>query len=277
MTEPRHARLEPYLAPLAAFLALLIWEGLGQAGLLPRYIIPRPSEIGLAFYRDRQLLFFHLGVTLKESLIGLGLAVLLAWLLALLMDLVRPLYRVLYPFFVLTQTIPTIALAPILVLWLGYGILPKVLLIVLTTAFPLLVSILDGFRHCDPDMQNLLRLMRASPLQVLWHAKIPAALSYFYAGLRVSVSYAFIAAVVAEWLGGFEGLGVYMIRAKKLFQYDTMFAIIVLISAISLLGMRLVQYSEVLALPWKHPERRKKRQNTKQVTGAAPASNNKEV
>ena len=99
-------------------------------------------------------------------------------------------------------------------------------------------------------MLTLFSLMRANPWQILWHFKIPVSLPYFYAGLRVSVSYAFITTVVSEWLGGFEGLGVYMIQSKKLFQYDTMFAIIILVSIISLLGMKLVDISEKYVIKW---------------------------
>ena len=171
--------------------------------------------------------------------------------MAVLMDSLGWLNDLIYPMMVVVQTIPTIAIAPILVLWLGYGILPKIVLIILTTTFPIIVSILDGFRHCDKDMLTLFSLMRANPWQILWHFKIPVSLPYFYAGLRVSVSYAFITTVVSEWLGGFEGLGVYMIQSKKLFQYGTMFAIIILVSIISLLGMKLVDISEKYVIKWK--------------------------
>lgn len=133
--------------------------------------------------------------------------------------------------------------------------MPKIVLIVLTTTFPIVVAILDGFRHADEDTIQLLQLMSASKWQILWHVKIPTSLSYFYAGLRVSVSYAFIAAVVSEWLGGFEGLGVYMIRSKKVFQYDTMFAIIILTSLISLTAMQLVKWSEPYVIKWKYLEK----------------------
>ena len=191
------------------------------------------------------------GATLRVALLGLVLGVLIACIMAVLMDSLSWLNDLIYPMMVVVQTIPTIAIAPILVLWLGYGILPKIVLIILTTTFPIIVSILDGFRHCDKDMLTLFSLMRANPWQILWHFKIPVSLPYFYAGLRVSVSYAFITTVVSEWLGGFEGLGVYMIQSKKLFQYDTMFAIIILVSLISLLGMKLVDISEKYVIKWK--------------------------
>ena len=171
--------------------------------------------------------------------------------LAILMDSFSWLRDLIYPMMVVVQTIPTIAIAPILVLWLGYGILPKIVLIILTTTFPIIISILDGFRNLDPDVLTLFQLMHANRRQLLWHYKIPASLPYFYAGLRVSVSYAFVTTVVSEWLGGFEGLGVYIIQSKKLFQYDTMFAIIILISVISLLGMKVVDLHEAHTLKWR--------------------------
>ena len=230
---------------------LAVWQVMGWLKLLPKFILPTPLEICQAFIRDAELLVVHSWATLKVALLGLLLGVIIACLLAVLMDSMDWLNDLIYPIMVVVQTIPTIALAPILVLWLGYGILPKIVLIILTTTFPIIVSILDGFRHCDRDTLTLFGLMQANRWQILWHFKIPASLPYFYAGLRVSVSYAFITTVVSEWLGGFEGLGIYMIQSKKLFQYDTMFAIIVLVSVISLLGMRLVAVSEKYIIKWK--------------------------
>lgn len=230
---------------------LLIWQLAGLLHLLPKYILPTPIAILEAFVRDRALLWQHSLFTLKIAILGLFLGVVIACLLAFLMDRYFWINDMLYPILVVIQTIPTIAIAPILVLWLGYGILPKIVLIVLTTTFPIIISILDGFRQCDADTLQLFELMGANPWQVLWHFKIPNSLPYFYAGLRVSVSYAFITTVVSEWLGGFEGLGVYMIQSKKLFQYDTMFAIIILVSVISLLGMKLVELSERYLIKWK--------------------------
>lgn len=187
-----------------------------------------------------------------EALIGLSLGTIIAIILAIIMDSLKIVHKIIYPLLILTQTIPTVALAPILILWLGYDMTPKIVLIVMTTTFPIIISILDGFRHCDEDAIQLLKLMNASKWQILYHLKIPTSLSYFYAGFRVSVSYAFIAAVVAEWLGGYEGLGVYMTRVKKAFDYDSMFAVIILISVISLISMELVKRSEKKIIKWKY-------------------------
>ncbi|MDO4814586.1 MAG: ABC transporter permease [Gemella sp.] len=241
-----------HISIIVAIVFVLIWQLAANFKLLPKYIIPSPLEIGNAFVRDWQFLAFHSQITLLEAIIGLSSGIIIAIILALIMDSFKILNDAIYPILVVSQTIPTIAIAPILILWLGFGLLPKVILIVLTTAFPIVVAILDGFRNCDKDLLTLLKVMKASKWQILYHVKIPNSLPYFYAGLKVSVSYAFIAAVVAEWLGGFEGLGVYMIKAKKLFQYDTMFAIIILTSLISLLSIYLVTISEKKFIKWKY-------------------------
>ncbi|MBF0715189.1 ABC transporter permease [Gemelliphila palaticanis] len=244
--------ISKYTSAITLVFIVIVWQLAGNLNLLPKFVMPTPLQIVNAFIRDFNSLVFHSKITIIEALIGLALGILIASILAIIMDSFKFLNKAIYPLLVITQTIPTIALAPILVLWLGYGMTPKIVLIVLTTTFPIVVSILDGFKNTDKDTITLLELMNASKLQILWHVKIPASLSYFYAGLRVSVSYAFIAAVVSEWLGGFEGLGVYMIRTKKLFQYDTMFAIIILVSFISLFSMYLVKISEKRIIKWKY-------------------------
>lgn len=245
-------RYSKQLIGASGFVGLIVfWQVAGFLSILPKFVLPTPLEIVAAFVRDRALLLHHSLSTLQVALIGLVLRIVLAAILAILMDSFGWLNNLLYPFMVVIQTIPTIALAPILVLWFGYGVFPKLVLIIITVVFPIVVSLLDGFRHCDQDILRLFQIMQANRFQTLFHYKIPATLPYFFAGLRVSVSYAFISTVVSEWLGGFDGLGVYMIQSKKLFQYDTMFAIIVLISAISLLGMFLVDRLERRILKWK--------------------------
>ena len=231
-------RYSKQLIGFAGFSSLLVlWQLAGFLNILPKFVLPTPLEIGNAFVRDRALLIHHSLSTLQVALIGLVIGVLLAAGFAILMDSFQWVNDLVYPFMV--------------VIWFGYGMLPKLVLIIITVVFPIVVSLLDGFRHCDQDILRLFQIMQANRFQTLVHYKIPAALPYFFAGLRVSVSYAFISTVVSEWLGGFDGLGVYMIQSKKLFQYDTMFAIIVLISAISLLGMFLVDQLERTILKWK--------------------------
>lgn len=240
-----------YTSFISIFSVLTIWQLAGYFSLLPKFIFPTPLAIIKAFIREFNLLLFHSKITLLETAIGLGLGILIATILAILMDKYKLVYKIIYPLLILTQTVPTIAIAPILILWLGYDMTPKIVLIVITTTFPIIISILDGFKHCDIDQIQLLKLMNATDFQILKHLKFPTSLGYFFAGLRVSVSYAFITAVVAEWLGGFEGLGVFMTRVKKAFEYDSMFAVIFLISIISLLNIEIVKLIEKKVLKWK--------------------------
>ena len=244
--------INKYLSFISVFSILIIWQIAGNLSLLPKFIFPTPLEIIKAFIREIPLLLFHSKITLIETIIGLSLGITIATVLAILMDKYDFVYKIFYPLLILTQTVPTIAIAPILILWLGYDMTPKIVLIIITTTFPIIISILDGFKHCDEDQIQLLKLMNATDFQILRHLKFPTSLGYFFAGLRVSVSYAFITAVVAEWLGGFEGLGVYMTRVKKAFEYDSMFAVIFLISVISLLNIKIVKIIEKKVLKWKY-------------------------
>lgn len=234
----------------------VLWEVTARLGMLPRFIIPAPSAVILAIIRDWRNLMKNSGVTLIQAFAGLGIGIVISFVLAFIMDRFTLVNRALYPILIVSQTIPTVAIAPILVLWLGYEMTPKIVLVVLTTTFPILMSILSGFAESDPDALQLLRLMGASSRQMMRYVKLPAAMPFFFSGLRVSVSYAFVSSVVAEWLGGFEGLGVYMIQTKKAFAYDKMFAVIFLISGLSLLFMQSVSLFEKWLLPWKFQSER---------------------
>lgn len=235
---------------------LLVWELLGTFQLLPPYIIPTPTEIVMAFSNQWLLLLENTWITLIQALIGLLVGILIAFTLAIGMDRFPFVRRTLYPYLIISQTIPTVAIAPILVLWLGYDMTPKIVLVVLTTLFPIVINILEGFASVDHDSISLLRLMGANHWQIMRHVKFPASLSYFYSGLKISVSYAFVASVIAEWLGGFEGLGVYMIQAKNIFAYANMFAAIILISVISLILIGIVQFIEKKTTPWQYQEKK---------------------
>ena len=175
-------------------------------------MLPSPISVGKAFINDLPNLMTHALVSLQEAIYGLIIGVLLAFVIATLMNRFETLEKALLPLLVVTQTIPTIAIAPLLVLWMGFGKAPKITLVVITTFFPIAVSLLDGYKSADPDKIDLLRSMKANRLQIFAHVKIPAALPYFFSGLRVSASYAVVGAVISEWLGGFDGLGVYMTK-----------------------------------------------------------------
>ena len=229
---------------------LMIWQILSMVNIIPKFMLPSPFEVVKAFVSDFPLLMEHTEVTLIEAFLGLGLGIILGFAVAVIMDRFEYAYKMIYPVLVITQTIPTVAIAPLLVLWMGYGILPKIMLILLTSFFPITIGLLDGFRSVDKDMLNLLKTMGATSFQNFIHLKLPSSLGYFFAGLRISVSYSIIGAVVAEWLGGYDGLGVYMTRVRKSYSFDKMFAVIFLISGISLLLMYFVKKIQKWCMTW---------------------------
>lgn len=241
--------------PVIAILAILLfWECLSVFEIVPNFMLPSPQETVAAFIHDFGLLMSHMKVTLLETLVGTVIGISIGFVSAVLMDRWDPAYKAMYPLIVLTQTIPAVAIAPLLVLWFGYKMMPKVILIVLITFFPIVIGVLDGFRSADKDAINLMRSMGASRWQIFRHIKFPSALPNFFSGLRITVAYAVVGAVLAEWLGGFAGLGVYMTRVKKSFAYDKMFAVIFLISIISLILIWLVNVLQKKCMPWEQEE-----------------------
>lgn len=243
------------IAPFVSIgLFVIVWLIASEGGLVPKYMLPSPVEVAESFVKDFPILTEHLTVTLKEAIYGLLIGTGLGFIFSVLMDRFEFLYKAFYPILIITQTIPTIAIAPLLVLWMGFSAAPKITLVVLTTFFPITISLLDGFKSADEDAVGLIRSMGGNRVTVFRHIKLPSAMEQFFSGLKVSASYAVVGAVVSEWLGGFEGLGVYMTRVKKAYAFDKMFAVIILISAVSLLLMALVAFLRFLALPHKRKQ-----------------------
>ena len=245
---------------IPAFIAvaalLILWQGVSMLGLVPAFMLPSPVEVVRAFVRELPLLWENSLITLQEAFIGLVLGVAFGFLVAVLMDAFEVLYRAFYPLLIITQTVPTVAIAPLLVLWFGYEMTPKIILIVISTFFPVTVGLLDGFRSADKDAIGLLRSMGATRVQIFRHIKFPSALPQLFSGLRIAAAYSVVGAVISEWLGGFGGLGVYMTRVKKAFAFDKMFAVIFLISGISLGLMSLVEYAEKKCMPYRHLDKK---------------------
>ena len=240
------------IAPILALLVILvIWYVLSDREVVPAYMLPSPITVIKAFFVNIADMMAQAAVTLQEAIYGLLIGIALAFIAATLMDRFEFLRKALYPILVVTQTIPTIAIAPLLVLWMGFGMAPKITLVVITTFFPVAVGLLNGYESVDPDAINLMRAMGASRFQIFRYVKFPTSLPSFFSGLRISAAYAVVSAVVSEWLGGFEGLGVYMTRVRKAYAFDKMFAVIIFISVISLLLIGIIASIEKGVMPWK--------------------------
>ncbi|MDR1496486.1 MAG: ABC transporter permease [Clostridiales Family XIII bacterium] len=240
------------LYPVATVVAVVaVWELIVRAADVPAYLVPAPSAIALAFVSDFGLIASHARATMFEAAVGLSLSVAIAFGVAMLMDNFPAVRKALYPLLIMSQTAPVIAVAPILIIWFGFGALPKVVIVVLMCFFPICVSLTDGFAETDKDFLDYFHLIKATRLQVYRHLKIPHALPYFFAGLKIAVTYTVMAAVIAEWLGGNEGIGVYMLRAKQSFALDRMFAAIALVVAVSLILIALVDLAARRVVYWK--------------------------
>ena len=241
---------------IAMALILTIWQLISTTGLLPSYMLPSPVAVCQALVGDISTILFHAKFTLQESFYGLLIGICLAFVFATMMDRFKILDQAFYPIMIITQTIPTIAIAPLLGLWMGFYMAPKITLVVITTFFPITVGLLDGYKSVDKDSIDLMRAMGASKVQIFFHVKLPAALPQFFSGLKISASYAVVGAVISEWLGGFEGLGVYMTRVSKAYAFDKMFAVIIFIVIISLLLMFVVNLIKTISLPWLRVEKK---------------------
>ncbi|MDR2543654.1 MAG: ABC transporter permease [Treponema sp.] len=237
------------LIPIAALL--LIWQFLSTSGIVPPFLLPSPLRVITVFVADFPLLMWHLSYTLFEAITGLSIAVIVAFVLAIIMDSNRYIKQSITPILLLTQTMPVIAIAPLLILWMGYGLTPKITLVFLTCFFPVTIGLLGAFASADNDALRLLQSMGAKKWQLYRYIKIPQSLPAFFSGLKIAASYSIIGAVVAEWLGGNAGLGVYMIRVRRTYSFDKMFAVIFLVSLLSLVLIRLVSFIEFKSMPWR--------------------------
>lgn len=244
------------IAPVVAVvLFLTIWQMACTFELVPTFMLPSPIEVLSSLVEDAALISDHALTTIVEALIGLICGIIFGFLVAVAMERFYVMDAALSPIVTISQTIPIVAIAPLLVLWFGYDMLPKILLVALTTFFPITVSLSSGFKSVGKDEIDLLRTMGASRFQIFRYAKLPMAAQSFFSGLRISATYAVVAAVVAEWLGGFQGLGVFMTRVRKSYDYEAMFAAIIVISLVSLLFMGVSKLLEKACMPW---ERRRK-------------------
>lgn len=238
---------------------LLFWQWAVQMFSIPKYILPSPVDIGRAFQESFHLLVLHAKVTLFEAMIGFGVAILLAIVLALTMDSITWVKKAIYPLLITSQTIPIISVAPLFIIWFGYGLLPKVVVVTLVCFFPVVISLLDGLSGVDDELINLMKVMKATNWQIFKIVKLPGALPSFFSGLKISAAYSVMGAVIGEWLGASKGIGVFMTRAQHAFSLDKVFAAILIITVLSMVIFGIVKVFERLFMPWMYLNETKER------------------
>ena len=240
-----------YAGAIALTLALIAgWQLAVWLGNVPEYLLPPPSAIVADLKSDWVVLGPALWVTLREVLIGFVIATITGIGLAVLLHLFGPLRRAMYPILLASQTIPVVVLAPILVILLGYGILPKLVIVALICFFPIVVNGLDGLRAVDDDFISMMYTLNASRWAIFRRVEFPGALPSIFSGMRIAATFASIGAVFGEWAGSSAGLGYVMLEATPNLLTSRIFAAILLLTVISLVLFGLVSLIERLAVPW---------------------------
>jgi NitT/TauT family transport system permease protein len=237
--------------PFVITLALLgLWELMVWALGIKSYVLPAPSRIAEELVTRWPLLWQHTGITFYETVLGFFLAAVIGIGLALVIVIWPPLERGIMPLLIFSQTIPKIAIAPIFIIWFGFGTLPKVLVAFLICFFPIVVDSVVGLRSVPPEMLHLVRSMGASAWQAFVKIRVPAALPSILAGLKVAVTLAVVGAVVGEWVGADRGLGFILLQASSSLQTPLSFAAIAVLTIIGVVLYYLLELLEHLLIPW---------------------------
>lgn len=236
---------------MAVLLMLIIWEFYVSTYQVAAWILPAPSAI----WREARIIYprlwAHTLATLEIAIYGFVMGTAVGLLLAVLLHTVfPPLRNALYPLIILSQNIPIIALAPLLVVWFGFGTLPKVLTIALMCFFPVLVAALQGLDYPDPAMLDYLRMIGANRWQIFLKLELPSALPHAFSGLKVSATYSMMGAIISEWLGAQHGLGVFMRLSAASFRTDRVFVSIVVIVILSLAFFGVIAWLEKRLVRW---------------------------
>jgi ABC-type nitrate/sulfonate/bicarbonate transport system permease component len=252
MTASRRGSIEQLIWPLLILIGFVVfWEVAVRIADTPRWMLPPPSAILESFRTEYRLLLQHTRVTLIEVMLGFGLALLAGLATGIAIDASRILKRSIYPLIIASQTIPMVALAPLMLIWFGYGLTPKILITALIGFFPIAVNTVDGLRSTDREVLALLRSMGASRWMRFRIARIPAALPLIFSGARVAITFCVIGAVFGELVGASEGLGYLMQRAASQFQTARVFAAIFILAMMGIVLFSLVTLLERLVLPWR--------------------------
>ena len=245
------------LPPLAfAAIVLSLWQLYATVGNVSSETLPKPTEVAKALVEERSLLLENAWVTIEEILLGFTLAIVVGIILAVLIRSSRTIERAIYPWLVASQMVPIPAIAPLIVIWTGFDLRPKVIVIALVCFFPITVNAIDGLRAADPELLNLLKTLRAGRWQRFRKAQLPAALPFIFSGLKVGAAFSVIGAVFAEWVGSSEGLGYLILLLNNQTATTTMFAVIAVLAAIGIGLFLFVRLLEHLALPWYYEGRR---------------------
>jgi NitT/TauT family transport system permease protein len=227
------------------------WEIMFSIFKIPRWLVPKPSDIYLSFINDaKRYLLKHTLITLQEILLGFTIGASVGALLGLIVSYSDFMRRVVYPLAIFIKVIPIIAIAPLLTIWFGFGIWSKVAIIIFITFFPLFISTIVGLRSVDPCLLDLMNSISASKLQVLFKVRLPMALPYIFAALKIAITSSVIGAVIGEFVGATSGLGSMLLIAQSYMDTPLMFVMLITLAILGLSLFGLVCIAERIVIPW---------------------------
>jgi ABC-type nitrate/sulfonate/bicarbonate transport system permease component len=253
----RHALVRRLPSLLIVVGALVLWQGITVIRRIPNYLLPGPIEIWRAGMDERDLLLTNTVPTLEIAVCGFGLAILIGLVCAIAIRFSAVLEAAVYPIVIVSQTVPVVALAPVLVVLLGFTILPKLIIVGLICFFPIVVNAVDGFHSVDPDLVKLMRSLGAGRWRTFRTVEWPSALPFIFSGAKVAVTFSVVGALFGEWAGSSEGLGYLMTQKESQFDTGALFAAIALLSLIGIGLFAVVSMAERRLLPWYYRDRRR--------------------
>lgn len=243
--------------PLVIVSALLGgWQWYVTAKHVDPTVLPSPLRVVRQGWAFRAVIWTNTKPTLQVTGVGFAVSLVVGWFLAIVIDFSSWLRRALMPLLVASQTLPIIAIAPLLIIWFGFGLLPKICVISLVTFFPIAIGLIEGFASTDRDATNLLRSMGAGKLKQFWYVRLPAAMPNFFTALRIGITYAVTGAIFAEYVGANAGLGIFMALQKNSFRTDLVLAAVVVSAVLSVALFLLTYLVQRLVIPWHGKEKR---------------------
>lgn len=247
----RGRRARRVLAPACAVaLLLVVWQLYAAYSNVRPQVLPSPGRVARQGWANRSTLLENTWATVQVTLVGFALSIAVAWLLAMAIDFVPVLRDALMPLLIASQTLPIVAIAPLMIIWFGFGLLPKVLVVALATFFPMVVGLVEGLASTRGPATALLTSMGASRWQHFTLVRLPSAMPRFFTSLRIAVTYAVVGAVFAEYAGAKTGLGIYMAVQKNSFRTDLVLAAVVVTAAVTLVLYAATFVLERVLVPW---------------------------
>jgi ABC-type nitrate/sulfonate/bicarbonate transport system permease component len=235
-------------------LLFIIWEFFVKIFNIEQWLLPSPSHIFIELVHGTDVYLEHLWPTIQLCIIGLLLGCAIGIVTGTILHIVSFLREAFYPLLIISQNIPIIVLAPLLVIWFGFGMLPKIIVIILVCFFPITIALLDGFKQIDRDIMNYMKMAGATKKQIFWKLEWPNALPSLFSGIKISATYSVMGAVISEWLGASKGIGVYMQLSQSSFRTDRVFVAIIFIILISLLLLGAIMMFEKWMIRWRPRE-----------------------